>query len=96
MTPKVLRNRIVVSKDEAVEKLASGLYVPGNTDEKIVTGTVLAVGSGHLSSTGLLAPLEVKPSDKVVFNKNMAVDIKVDSQTYWILTEDQVLCILPQ
>lgn len=94
MIPKVLRNRILVSKDEAVEKLESGLYVPGNTDEKIVTGTVLYVGSGHLSNTGLLIPLEVKPNDKIVFNKNMATDIKVGSKTYWILSEDQILCVL--
>jgi chaperonin GroES len=95
MTPKVLRNRIIVSKDEAIEKLASGLYVPGNTDEKVVTGTVLSVGSGHLSNTGLLIPLEVKANDRVVFNKNMATEVKVDSQTYWILSEDQILCVLP-
>ena len=94
MMTKVLRNRILVSKDEAAERLASGLYVPGNADEKIVTGTVLAVGTGHLSSNGILTPLEVKPNDKVVFNRNMAVDIKIDSKTYWILTEDQVLCVL--
>lgn len=38
-----LREYIVVSKDEPVNQTPSGLFMPGNVETPVVTGTVLAI-----------------------------------------------------
>lgn len=91
---KPVRNMVLVSKKEAEEKTPSGLYMPQNVDEKVSTGEVVAVGSGHLTSGGMVVPLEVKVGDTVAFNKNMAVDLVVDGKKYLLLREDQLYCIV--
>jgi len=90
---KPVRNMILVSKKDAEEKTPSGLFIV-EAEEKISTGTVVAVGSGHLTSGGVTVPLEVKEGDVVAFNKNMAVEITVEGQKLLLLREDQVYCVL--
>lgn len=95
MNAKPLRDFILVSKDKEPEKTPGGLiYRPESVEEKIVTGVVLAAGSGRVSMDGTVVPLEVKLNDKVVFNKNMATEFKVDGETVYLLREDQVMCVL--
>ena len=91
---KPVRNMLLVSKSETEVKTLSGLYVPQTVDEKTSTGVVVAVGSGHLVSSGKVVPLEVEVDDKVVFNKNLAVEITVDGKKLFLLREDQVYCVL--
>jgi len=90
---KPVRNMILVSKKDAEEKLPSGLFVI-TAEEKVSTGSVVAVGSGHLTSGGVVVPLEIAVDDVVAFNKNMAVEITVDGQKLFLMREDQVYCIL--
>lgn len=95
MNMQPLRDFLVVSKDKQSDKTESGLiYRPDSVDDKIVTGTVVAVGSGRVSMDGTVVPLEVKANDKIVFNKNMATEFKVDGEMVFLLREDQVICVL--
>lgn len=90
-----LRDFIVVSKDDAPKQTASGLYIAAILlDEKVVTGEVLEVGSGLIAGDGSVIPLEVKAGDKIVFNKNMAVEVKNGNNTYFVLREEHVLCVV--
>ena len=90
MNIQPIRDYIVVSKEEAAQTTASGLYI-AHTEEKIIRGTVLAVGSGRLSINGAVVPLEVAVGDKVVFNKNMAVEITDGEEKVLLLREEQLL-----
>lgn len=90
---KPVRNMILVSKRDSEEKTASGLYMVV-AEEKVSTGTVIAVGSGHLTSGGVTVPLEIKTGDVVAFNKNMATEITVEGQKLLLMREDQVYCVL--
>jgi chaperonin GroES len=94
MSVMVLRDFLAVKRDEVAKQTASGLFLPGETDDKNVTGTVVAVGSGRVSVNGVIVPLEVKVGDKIAFNKNMAVELKDGGETVVILREDQVLAVL--
>lgn len=94
MNVQPLRDFVVVSKDESVKTTPGGLFVPSTNEEKIVTGTVMAVGSGRVVADGTVVPLEVKVGDKVAFNKNLATELKVGGETYLLLREDQALCVL--
>ena len=89
-----LHDWVVVLKDEAVTKTVSGLYVPQTVEDKISTGTVVAVGSGRVCSNGTVLPLEVKVGDKVAFSKSFATELKIDGETSHLLKEEQVLCVL--
>lgn len=88
-----LRDFIVVTKEDGPKTTASGLYMPTES-EKVVSGTVLAVGSGRVASNGTVVPMEVKVGDKVAFNRNFATELKSGGETVLLLREDQLLAVL--
>jgi chaperonin GroES len=92
MTVQPIRDQVVVKKEEAAQTTASGLFI-AHADEKNVKGTVVAVGSGRLTMSGVV-PLDVREGDKVLFNKNNAIEVKDGDQTYLVLREDNVICVL--
>jgi len=95
MSLKPLRDFIVVSIAKAEEKTASGLlYKPSTIDEKIVTGTVLAVGSGYLTDSGTVVPLEVSTGDTILFNKQMSVEVKHGGESVYLLREEHILSVV--
>jgi chaperonin GroES len=94
MSLKPLREFIVVSVPKAVEEKVGLIYKPSTIEEKIVTGTVLAAGSGHLTASGAVTPLEVAAGDTVLFNKQMAVEVKHNGETVYLLREEHVLSVV--
>jgi chaperonin GroES len=89
-----LRDFVVVAKEEGPKQTPGGLFMPATVEDKIVTGTVTAVGSGRVSLDGTTIPLEVKLGDRIAFNRNMATEVKVDGETTLLLREDQILCVI--
>lgn len=89
-----LRDFVVVTKEEGPKQTPGGLYVPTTVEDKVVTGTVTAVGSGRVSLDGTVIPLEVKVGDRIAFNRNLATEVKVDGETSHLLREDQILCVI--
>lgn len=88
-----MRDFVVVQKDEAPEKTAGGLYIGhADVEEKIVFGTVLAVGSGLVCSNGDVVAPELKVGDRVAFNKSMAVEVKDKEVKYLLVREENVMC----
>lgn len=95
MSVHPIRDFIVVSKvEEEQQKTKGGLFVPGNVEEKTVSGRVLAVGSGRIALDGTVVALEVQTGDLIKFNKNMCTEVSHKGETVWVLREDQVICIL--
>ena len=94
MSLKPLRDYVLVTKDEAPQQTAGGLFLPGTVEDKVVQGTVVSVGSGHLTSEGAVVPLEVVVGNKILFNRNHATDLKADGTTLFLLREDQIMCVL--
>jgi chaperonin GroES len=92
-----LRDFVVVSLIKKEEKVAGGLlYAPATVDEKIASGTVLAVGSGHMTDSGQIVPLEVKVGDTILFNKAMSVEVKHKEETVSLLREENILSVVKQ
>ena len=94
MNVRPIRDFIVVSKEEAPKQTSSGIYLAPSVEDKLVSGFVMAVGSGLIAGDGSKVPLEVKTGDRVVFNKNMAVELKEESDVFFLLREEHVLCVL--
>jgi chaperonin GroES len=90
---KPIRDQVVVKREDASAQTASGLYI-AHVEEKNVKGTVVAVGSGRVSMTGHIIPLDVSVDDKVLFNKNNAVEVKDEGETFLVIREDHIVCIL--
>lgn len=91
---KVLRDFVAVTKQAEADKSAGGIHMVhfGNED-KVTTGVVVAVGSGHLVEGGS-EPLEVTEGDKIVFNKSLAVEVKDGETSYFVLRETNILAVL--
>lgn len=96
MSLQPLRDFLVVSvPKQAEEKLpGSVLFRPGTAEQKIVTGTVVAAGSGHLTGDGAIVPLEVKSGDAVLFNKQMSVEVSHNGETLYLLREEHILSVV--
>lgn len=93
MTVQPIRDFIVVRREEAAQTTSGGLYI-AHAEEKNVKGTVIAVGSGRVTMNGGVVPLDVQNGDKVLFNKNSAVEVKDGNETLLVLREDNIICIL--
>jgi chaperonin GroES len=90
-----IRDFVLVSVHKEPETTAGGLIIrPSTVDEKIVSGTILAIGSGHLTTSSIVVPLEVGAGDKVLFNKTMSVEVKHNGETYHLLREEHVLAVV--
>lgn len=90
-----LADKLVVKISEVVEeKTKSGLYVPDTAKEKPQEGEVLAVGPGALNEKGERIPMSVAAGDKIIFSKYSGTEVKIDGETYLILSENNVLAKL--
>jgi len=95
MSLKPLRDFLVVSVSKQEEKTESGLlFKPSSVEEKVVSAKVLAVGSGYLTDSGTVVPLEVNVGDTVLFNKQMSVEVKHNGENYCLLREEHVLSVV--
>jgi chaperonin GroES len=74
---------VVVQAEEAQAKTASGLYLPGNAQEKPKIAKVVAVGEGVR---------EVKTGDRIIYkNEYEATTVKVDKDEYILVYRQNVI-----
>lgn len=90
---KPIRDFIVVSINKEEEKIGL-LFKPSSVEQDIVTGKVLAVGSGHITDHGQIIPLEVMEGDTVMFSKRSAIEVKQNGENFFLLQEGAVLSIV--
>jgi chaperonin GroES len=90
-----LTDRVVVRRDDAEEKTASGLYIPGTGQEKPTRGTVVAVGLGPLLPDGdSRQARDVKVGDRVLFTKYTGTEVMVEEQKLVIMQYGDLLCVV--
>jgi chaperonin GroES len=92
-TLKPLNDRIVVKAVTPEEKTAGGIILPDSAQEKPQEAEVVAVGPGKTLDTGKVVAVEVKPGDRIIYAKYGGTEIKVGSDEYVILRQDDVLAI---
>jgi chaperonin GroES len=94
MSLQPLRDFIVVSVPKVAEEKVGLLYKPATVEQKIVTGTIVAAGSGYLTDGGTIVPLEVKAGDTILFSKSMSVEVSHNGETMFLLREEHVLSVV--
>lgn len=91
---RALNDNVIVSRIEAESVLPSGIVIPGTAKEKTQEGRVVAIGSGRILEMGGVKPLDLKEGDRILFEKFVGHDVKIDGQDYLIIREYNVLCVL--
>lgn len=94
-TVRPLHDKILVKRDEAETKTASGIFLPETSKDKPKTGTIEAVGDGALNTeTGARIPLTVKKGDRVIFSSYSGTEVKLDGVELLIMSEDDILAVI--
>ncbi len=89
-----LYDRVLVKRVDAEQKSKGGIIIPDNAKEKPLEGEIVAAGNGRVLEDGTIRPLTVKAGDRVLFAKYAETEVKVGSETYLLLREDDLLGIL--
>lgn len=92
MKIKPLGDRVVLKSVEAEEKTASGIILTGAAKEKPQFAQVVAVGSGIVD--GKTVDMEIKVGDKVIYNKYAGTEVKIDSEEYIVLKQEEIVGVL--
>ncbi len=94
MKIRPLNDRVLVKRLESEERSAGGIIIPDSAKEKPAQGQVVAVGPGKLNEAGQRVALNVKAGDKVLFSKYGGTEVKLDSEDFLIMREDDVLGVV--
>lgn len=82
---KPLADYVVAQAEEATTKTASGLYIPGNAQEKPKTAVVVAVAPGVQY---------IRVGDRIIYKSYSNTDVKVDGEDYILVREEDVLATI--
>ena len=94
MNVKPLGDRVIVRPLEEKEIKKGGIIIPDTAKEKPQEGEIIAVGPGKVAEDGSKVPMEVSVGDKVLFGKYSGTEIKIDSQEYLIMHQDDIFGIV--
>ena len=89
MTIKPLADRVVIKPAPAETKTVGGLIIPDTAKEKLLYGTVLAVGNGTKDEEMIL-----KVGDTVLYGKYSGTELEFEGVKYLIMRQSDVLAII--
>ncbi|KAI5481942.1 chaperonin GroES [Pseudohyphozyma bogoriensis] len=87
-----LLDRVLVQRVKAVEKTASGLYLPSAANAAPPPeALVLAVGPGAPGKDGSIVPVSVKEGDRVVIPGFGGFAVKVGEEEYTVYRDSEII-----
>jgi len=90
MNVKPLGLRVLIERQEAESKTASGIIIPDSAKEKQQKGTVVAI-SKELEDK---KKNELKVGNTVLYGKYAGTEINVDGKDYLMLNKEDILAII--
>ncbi len=90
-----LAEKVVVKRLDAETMTAGGIVLPDSAQERPQQGRVLSVGDGCLLADGTRAGHQVSEGDRVLFGSYAGTEVEVDGQQLLIMSEDEILAIVP-
>jgi len=94
MKVKPLGEKILVKRLEAEGKTKGGIVLPDTAKEKPKEGKVIALGDGKLLESGKRAEFQVKKGDRILFSSYAGTEVKVDTEEYLIMSEEDILAVI--
>lgn len=91
---KPLGDRVIAKSTAKEEVTKGGIVLPDTAKEKPQEGEVVAVGPGKLLDSGKTVPMDVKVGDKIIYSKYGGTEVKVSSEEYIILRQEDVLAVI--
>lgn len=70
-------------------------YADRNGALATCTGTVIAVGPGRMLSDGRMAPLCIKPGDRVAYGRYAGQDLEIEGRMYFTIKEEDIRAVIP-
>ncbi len=89
-----LHDRVIVRRLEEERRSAGGIVIPDTAKEKPIQGEVIAVGNGKILEDGKVKPLDVKVGDKILFGKYSGTEVKIGSDEFLVMREEDIMGII--
>ena len=89
-----LGDRVVILPLEEEEQTYGNIVVPDMGKEKPEMGTVLAVGEGRITPEGAIVQNQLEKGQVVMVPKFGAQVVTIESETYIIASENDILGII--
>lgn len=89
-----LFDNVLIKPEEAETTTASGIILPDTAKEKPQVGTVMAIGTGHITPDGKTLPMTVKVGQKVMYKKWGGNEIKVNGEDWMMVEQKDILAIV--
>ena len=93
MKIKPLFDRVVINPTIKENETPSGIVLPETLQERPQVGVIVAVGDGT-AFDGNKLEMKVKVGDKVVYNKYVGTELKIDGKTLIILRQIDLIGVL--
>lgn len=93
MTIKPLADRVVIKMCEAEETTKSGIILTNAAKEKPQVAEIVEVGPGGLVD-GKEIVMTVKKGDKVLISEYAGTKVKLNSEEYIIVKQNDILAIV--
>lgn len=87
-------DNILLKKIEEKETVVGGVFLTNSDTNLPNKAEVIAVGHGKLKDDGTYAPMITKVGDKVIYNKFVGSELKLDGENYLVVKESEILGIL--
>jgi len=94
VTLQPLGDKVVVEREESLDKTAGGIFLPDSAKDKPSRGTIIAVGNGKLLDDGTRGTLQVKKGDRVLFTSYAPEAINIDDEEYLLMSESDILAVI--
>ena len=89
MKLKPLADRVIIAPTAAEEITSAGIIIPDSAKEKLLRGTVIAVGNGTKDEEMIL-----KEGDTVLYGKYAGTEIDLDGDKVLIMRQNEVLAVV--
>lgn len=83
---KPLHDNVILKKEEAEKKTASGIILTDTGDKQPSIATVVAVGPESKA--------EIKEHDRVVYKEYSGTKVKIDDVEYIIIAAEDILAVM--
>ena len=88
-----IRDGLIVKRDKPRRKTEGGVDLPESSVPLPSVGVVLQAGPGRVDEKGIRHAMDIKPGQRVVFARNVGVQLDPDDETVIVISERDVMAI---
>ena len=86
-----LGNRVLVKRAEEETMTPGGIVIPDAAKEKPLKGKVVSFGPGRTLDDGRVNSMPFRKNDTVLFGRYAGTEVKLEDESFIILTEEDIL-----